>query len=314
MSILGGMDMDCSDLDDAINGLCRQIPGDPGERADWKSIWAEIRAISAGFSSVRFPDHKDRDKAWDRFQSAVERVKRAQEAHNREREKRKSFFENSDYHLGQIRKLADRAERESGLGNLVLFLATGGLSAVIEQGLDALFQELDAEKEKLQHRSQKLKAAREYFAEYKDRMLGKHKHAAFEHIQSIQDRLNDDWAAWKQGKDDAHAERRRQYEERQARREERARKRAEWLEGQRQYIEMMEEKLDRWQATLEKHESNLDTLRDKLMEARSDSFRERVEGWVAECEANIDRYESMIRNGREKRDGAIERLRDAERS
>ena len=50
-----------------------------GSRADWRSVWDQIKAVGVGFKGARYPTREEHQRAWDRFQSLIVRVKDAQE-------------------------------------------------------------------------------------------------------------------------------------------------------------------------------------------------------------------------------------------
>jgi hypothetical protein len=109
------------------------------------------------------------------------------------------------------------------LGDVILAIATGGLSAVIEAGFDALLGPFDEQKYELQRYSQAMKEGWAYLSEHKGEMLGKHKQQAFAVLNSAKESLDSAWERWKEGKQQAldqyHAEKRAAWEERQAKRE-----------------------------------------------------------------------------------------------
>ncbi len=282
------------------------------ERPDWKALWATINHIGGSFKVTNFASKNNRNVAWARFEEIVMRIKTAQARYFEVRRERNDFFSASEVHLREIRALADRADREGPLDDLIFTIATAGMNRVLEAGANMIFgitEQLDAERDQLLLRSERLNEAHNYLSNQKTRMVGRHKQEAFEYIQGIQDRLGQDWDVWKVAKGKAKEESQRAYEARQARREEFERRRIEWREKQEEYIERQNDRIERLSDILCRKRENLDNLHDKYSDARNPDYRERIEGRIAECINDISDLEAKIEDAAQRRDSALENLR-----
>lgn len=290
------------------------------EQLDFGACWAAIKHISNTFRTTRFPTRDDRATAWAKFQAIVAEVKAAQadyhetrrlrhEEREAEREQRRAFAAGSEEHLGEIVRLANRADRAGEFEDLLTALVTFGASYAIEKGLEIIFGELNSERDALRHRSDCIKEANSYFKTHKGSMVGRHKQEAFIHVQAIQERLNEDWDAWKTANTVAREQRQREYEERQERRAERERKQAEWREGQLEFIERQEGHIERWGNQLDRQRDNLTNLHERLSNTRNPDKRDQIEEWIEECEETIETLEEKVASAVEKRDAALEKLK-----
>jgi len=279
------------------------------------------QAYSNTFRTTCFTTRDDRAAAWAKFQAVVAQVKEAQALHHElrrqrdeereeERERRRAFAAGSEEHLGEIIRLANRADREGVFEELITALVTFGASYAVKAGLEIIFGELNSERDALRHRSDCLKEANSYFKTHKGSMVGRHKQEAFVHVQAIQERLSEDWDAWKTANNVAREQRQREYEERQERRAERERKQAEWRERQVEFIERQNNNIERWSGTLDRQRDNLTNLHDRLSNTRNPDKRDQIEEWIEECEEAIETLEEKIASATEKRDAALEKLQD----
>jgi hypothetical protein len=268
------------ELDDLIESLAGIANLHHDGNTDWRPAWDIIKAIGAGFKGTRYPTRDAHQAAWDKTQALIEQIKKMQDA---DFAKRREFNEQSGEHRDTIMRMADNAKSDNGLGDVMLFLVTGGLSHIGKQMLDAVFGETDEVKEELDRRSSYLKDAGSYFSEHKGEMKRADKDAAFEHIGRIRDALNLDWEEWKQAKSNAY----------EARQEERTSKRERWESSQREFIEMLESKNERLEEVLGHKREHLDKLQEMKSTARGD-FEDRVDGWIDQDESAISDIEAKI--------------------
>lgn len=311
--------MEPRELEAQINRIEVAVIDSGGSHVDWKAIWKQIGETGKAFKETLYPSRDDKNAAWDRYQLAVVAVRERQTAHFEEKSARRDFFKRSESHMYKIMSLADGAKPPSGLEDVILMLATGGLYGIAKVALDAMFGESDVEKRRLQQRSAALKEANAYFSENKAEMVGQHKQQAFRYIQPIRERLQSDWEAWQQHRDEIYAERKRQHEERHAAWEERQEKRRawearreEWRAKQEGFIEAQGERIDRLENALDRKRDHLRDLEDKRAGAWNDDFRDRVDGWIDECESAIRDIEEKLDIARAKRDDAQRRLNESD--
>ncbi len=286
---------DGSEIEALLNSLETLADEAEGKRKKWRDVWSEIKSIGQAFKESRFPTVQDRQAAWNRFQSIIARVKACQERARKEFEER---FRKSERHLEQIRSYVWKATPSSESADALLAIFTGGLSVLIKVGIEAILGPFDERKLELQRCSEVLKEGWAYLSANKGEMLGKHKKEAFEALSNASDSLRRAWDTWKTGRQRAiehyRAEKRAAWEARQAKRE-------AWEARMRENISRLEDRLDRLESALGRRQSNLSRLEDMKSSAWSDSYRERVDGWIsdereriAEIERKIDQVKGWI--------------------
>ena len=250
-----------------IDALGREVEGSP-DRAGWKEVWTEIRAISQAFKATRFPTKDQREAAWAKFQGVVDRVKSMQETQQEERKKRAvtSQLHTEDI-LWHVRSAHPSDELFSALID-----APG---ALLDQVLPG--PQIDSRKDELKACSAELQKARAAFSEKKDEMIGRDKHRVFEEIQEAQKELDAAWQSWSELNQAVYEARRNA-----------------WRERVQQRINNLEERLSGYYDKLSKAEAHLSKLEQDRDDARSDGFRERVEGWIEEEQARIDGLRNKI--------------------
>lgn len=277
-----------SEIERLLDTLDSLIEEAEGRGKNWRDVWVEIKNIGRAFKDSRFPTAQDRQLAWNRFQSLVARVKARQEQAKREVEGR---IQESERHLDRILSYASSATPSSELADVLLAVVTGGLSVVVQAGLEAILGPLDERKLELQKCSQALKQGWAYLSQNKGDMLGKHKKEAFEALSKASDSLGAAWDTWKTGRQRAVEHDRSQ---KQAAREARQAKREAWETRMRENISKLEDRLSRLESALERRRSNLSRLEDMRSSARSDAYRERVENWISEERQKIDQIRDKI--------------------
>ena len=274
--------MDSKDLDELIDDLADHIRDADRGKAKWRDAWPQIKAISTGFKGVRYESRDDHQRAWERFQGLVNDVKRGQD------EARRAFDEraaNSRSHKNRILAYADAA-RPSQLATTVFEIATGGF--IVRPILDAVLGgQSDPWLETLQQCSRSLKAGWQYLSENKCEIFRSDADEAVQALKESQAILHEEWAKYK-------GQRQAEYEARVARRREREHKHTEFVERVRARIDNHESRIDRLKDVLSHKRSHLDGLYDKRAGARSDSFRDRVDGWIREEEQAISDIEHKI--------------------
>lgn len=264
-----------------------------GERVNWREVWDDIKAIGEAFKSVRFPDSQQHQEAWGRFQAAVAAVKSEQ---TRQRERRERLAESSSNHLRHIQRLIDAAAPDDGMGDLIITAFTGGTNLIVKAAMDAVFGKEDDVFTELHRRSALVREAGQYLSANKAEMLGADKKVAFDNITRGRERLDADWASWKEAIRAAKETRHREYLERQARREERDAKQREWRERQISFIARMDHALERLGTARERRRTHIVELYAKRATAWSEGYRERVDEWISEEERNISDIEDKMRD------------------
>jgi len=257
-----------------------------GKRTKWRDVWSEIKNIGQVFKESRFPTAQDRQAAWHRFQSIVERIKISQEQARHEFDEK---VRESERHLEQIRSYVWKATPSSEYAETILSLVTGAF--LIKLTLDAFLGPFDERKFELQRCSEALKEGWSYLSEHKGEMLGKDKKEAFDALSSASDSLGKEWDIWKEGRAQAveHYKNQKQeaWEARQGKRE-------AWEARMRENISKLEGRLDQLESALEHRQNNLSKLKDMRDSARSEFYREQVDAWVEDEHDRIDEIEKKI--------------------
>jgi chromosome segregation ATPase len=272
---------ECKKVLEEIDELESMIPDGmfSSEKSDWKSIWGQIRVVGASFKGVKFPTHDEHQEAWEHFQRIVAHVKESQaEEHQQWEEKKRESNEYKDEIIYQ----AELAKPSGPMGDLVLSIATGGLSTA----LSAIMGPFDERKDELISCSEHLKQGWALLNEHKENMLGRDKNEAYHALYQAKEQLDQAWADYKRERqhafDDYQAERQRKHDERVAR-----------IEANIDNLE------DRRQSLLEKiahREDILDNLQEKLNNAWSDDYRGNISGWIDEEEGKLDDLRSKLEN------------------
>lgn len=279
---------DASGIAALLDSLAKLVEEAEGRRAKWRDVWGEVKSVGDAFKESRFPTTRDRQAAWQRFQSIIAHVKECQE-------KAKEYFDErvriSEYHLDQILSLAERATPSSESTDVVLTIFTGGLNVLIREGIKAILGPFDERKLELQRCNEVMKEGWAYLSKNKTQMLGRHKQEAFDALKKAQDRLTEAWDTWKEGRREAIE---RFNAEKQATWEERRSKREVWETKTRENIFKLEGRLDQLEEILDRRQSNLSRLEDMRDSAWSDSYRDRVSDWISEEHERISGIESKI--------------------
>lgn len=264
-----------------IDELKSMIPGDflSFEKPDWKSIWCQIRIVGASFKEVKFPTRDEHQKAWDRFQSIVSSVKEAQAEEYKQWEEKKS---KSSGYKDEIIYQAELAKPSGPMGDLVLSIATGGLSTA----LSALMGPFDERKDELVSCSDHLKQGWALLNEYKENMLGQDKKEAYNALYQAKEQLDQAWADYKK-------ERQQAFDDYQ---NERQRKHDEWVTRIEANIDKLDDRRENLLEKIAHREEILDNLQNKLDEAWSDDYRDNISGWIDEEEEKLDDLRSKLDN------------------
>ncbi|MDP2705508.1 MAG: hypothetical protein Q8O71_03925 [bacterium] len=277
--------MDSRELDGLIDELETTVEDAAPLRTKWKPVWEQIRAIAAGFKGSRYPSREEREAAWTRFQSLIDRVKEIQSQENQLRESMRGISERyRDEIIARAHSAIPPSGFEEGLAGA--FLAPINMfSAAFSRLLPG--SPVDEHREMLNACSEVLREGWGLLSRYKSEMLGHHKQEAFEALSKAKEILDNQWARWKETQQEA-------YEARCQIREEREAKRAAWKERAENNIGNLRQRLERLLEILANRETHLEELREKRDTAWNDEFRERVEGWIDEEEENIQGIREKI--------------------
>jgi len=191
---------------------------------------------------------------WEARQRDREKKEQEWEVRKREREKKEREWEvrvnRSKSYLDTITSMARSAEplsdSDSGLADIVLTIATGGLDA-LAQGWTSQKESLNQRASYLRSCSVKMREAWSYFKSNKGYMIGEDNAQAYTSLSSAQENLNSAWAHIEGKKQRAWESYQHAKDEKE---KERASKRAAWEERQRVKVEkqrIWEEKKKAWE-------------------------------------------------------------------
>jgi hypothetical protein len=235
--------MECSELERRIELLSSTVSAAISSgRGDWKAIWGDIKLIGQGFKGSYFPDLERREVAWTTFQNAVQAVKDQREE---SQARHKRVAERSGRHLRHILQFVEAAGPDSDWADLAMALSTGGMSLLVQAGMDAVFGPTDEARLSLDRRNRCHKDAGTYLKENKEEMTGADKAEAFAAITEQRANVQSDWAAYKEAQS-------RAYQGRQERRQEKAEKQERWRKGQHEFLNKLTDALDRKSGQLER--------------------------------------------------------------
>ena len=178
-------------------------------------------------------------------------------------------------------------------------------AAAITQGASLILEAFRDEEAELKWRSEKLREAWKFFTSEKSSLLRQHKEEAYDALKKAQDRLDGTWTEHKGAKKktmdnyyEAKRERHESWRKKVEQNLENNRQRREKFEGvlkhKRQNLENSQQRCERLEGVLEHKRQHLDKLNEDLNDARSNSYRERVEGWIEEELNSIQEIEGKL--------------------
>lgn len=258
--------MQAVDLDNKIDLLASQFDYSYSNKCNYKELWSTIKEISSDFKNTSYPSSDKRNESWMKFQAIIQRVKDRQA---NEYEKRNNLIAESSSHLYKLESLADSAGPISGLYDVALFVATGGLSLITKMALEALLGKSDEEHERLRERSEIMKTAWNYLSDHKTKMTGRDKAKAYELLQKTGSQLDSDWQRWK-------------------------------VQRNKIFITRLEKAECKLEEALSHRQEHLDELISKYENARPGNYRDRVEDWIDKERDNIANIEAKLDNVRVK--------------
>lgn len=158
-------------------------------------------------------------------------------------------------------------------------------------------------KEGMKWKGQKLREAGQLLSKHKHEMTKEHKAEIHERIVKIRENHDVFWEQYweyQKEKQQIYEQKKQAWEEGQVRRQQAKERIAANIEKNRESLRKAEDALERQKQHRRKLEAD-------IASAYSDSFRERAEGWLDECnnkisdiEDSIERLESWIQEGKDK--------------
>ena len=242
-------------------------------------VFELINEIQEDFKGVRYPTKAERDEAWQTFFNLRDDAYRL---------KREQYEDRSKQHYREIEPYLRDAywnKLEDEIGDVL----TLNLMQTTKEGM--------------KWKGQQLREAGNLLSKHKHEMTKEHKAEIHERIVSIRAQHDLFWGRYRE----YQKEKQQIYEQ----------KKQAWEEGQvrRQHakeriaanIDENKERLRKAEDALERQKQHRSKLESDIASAYSDTFRERAEGWLEECndkiadiEESIQRLESWIQEGRDK--------------
>jgi arginine utilization protein RocB len=244
---------------------------------DWKAIWEHIRKTGADFKGVRFPSPEQHHKAWNQFQELVAKVKEKQNEDKKVWEEKK--YKSNEFKK-EIIRLAESAKPSGPGGDVLLAIITGGVSAA----LSAFMGPYDERKNELKSCGEQLKKGYSLLNKHKDEMTARDKKEAYAALTDAQSNLNAAWEEHNKNRQEAFETYKSQQQQ----------KHNDWVQRVEANISKLESRRNRLTDIISHKENHLDELNDKLRNAWSDDFRERVSGWIQEEEASISELNRQL--------------------
>ncbi len=296
-----------------------------------KDDFTELRKLSLEIfefiKQPRFPSKERRDAVWKKYNNARDKLKELEdEYYSNIREKINKRNSHSEELTEKIIRTIDACHPDSSLEDLfdligILVLYLSGIGFVL--GAIGLLLGLKEEKPKnpLKIKSDALRDVKKFITENKNEITREDKQKIYRRLDDVQEDLNKAWDVYKAELDERKKERERKQVEWEKRQKEFEQKKINWEKKQREFLEKLENILEKQNEFLSKIEKRLDSqkeyltklneqledLEDKYSEARSDSFRDKVSGWIDETKSKIDRVENDI-------DSIEEKIRDVKKS
>ena len=181
---------------------------------------------------------------------------------------------------------------------MFLAISTGGLSIAISALANSIFGPIDERKGELISCSKSLKEGWAYLTKNKGQMIRGDKDEAFQALTRASESLSVEWEDWKKARDIAvekyRAEQQAAWEQRQKERNERLAQKEAWEERMRENRSKLEDRLEHLGGVLEHKKRHLWELEMKRDSAWSDSYRDRVEGWIDEENDRIEDIKNTL--------------------
>ena len=243
----------------------------------WNETIELMKEIQEDFKKARYPTKAERDEAWQTFFNLREDAYRI---------KREQFEYQSQQHYNEIDGYL-RDAYHSEFGDEIANIVSGGLMGRTTA-------------DGMKWKGQQLREAGRLLTKYKQEMTKEHKSDIHERIVSIRESHDIFWEQYRE----YQKEKQQIYEQKK---EEGKARRDQAKERIRANIEKNKESLRKAEDALARQKQHRSKLEDDISSAYSDSFRDRAEGWLDECndkisdiENSIERLESWIQEDKDK--------------
>ena len=250
----------------------------------WKKVWNYIKQIGQDFKVVRYPTKQEKDKAWQNFQSQVEKIKEAQqEDHKKNQEQFKHRKAKSERLKSNIIDLANKAcppDHYYDTGSRVF-------SALFDMAtFNLLKEQLDQKKFTLKDCSSQMQEVWGLFKSEKQQILREDKDMVFKRLSEVQKALDKSWEVVKAEGQEMYEQQKRVHAE----------KEMQWKTRMREKIGRMKDKKRRLEEVLSHKRNQQSDLKYKRDSAWSNDFRNKVSDWISQNEDEIDSIKDKIRD------------------
>lgn len=297
-------------LDNSING---GFFGKDLGKEDFAELRQKMNEAFEIIKQHRWPSKEVKNTAWEKFNSLREQLKEKENNfYGNIREKITKRIDHSSELTDKILNTIDACDPDSPLEGLLDLLGKLALYAI---GIGFLFDffdwltgsKNDKPENPLRIKSQSLKDIRKFINDNKDDITREDKQKIFSRLDTVQSDLNRAWDDYKEQKESKKHEWERKQREFLAKLESRLANQIAFknkLEGieekQQNFLDKLEKRLTNQQDYLKKQEDRLEDLEDKYNDAYSDSFRDKVSGWIEEAKEKISEIENDIEQLEEK--------------
>lgn len=320
------------EADRLIDKLKESIAGGLFSKQLEKADFAELRNLSSEIfefiKQPRFPSKERRIAVWDKFNNLRDKLRKEEdEYYSKIREKITKRIDHSQELADKIIRTIDACHPDSLLdelfellGKLVLYLT--GIGFLIDAVEWLLGEKDEKPKNPLKVKSDALRDVRKFINDNKDDITREDKQKIYARLDIVQADINKAWDDYKAELGEQKKIREKKQIEWEKRQKEFEQKKINWEKNQREFLEKLEDRLEKQIAFkkklndildkqneflskienrldnqkdyLTKLNGQLDDLEDKYSDARSDSFRDKVSGWIDETKTKIDKVENDI--------------------
>lgn len=297
-------------LDNSING---GFFGNNLGKEDFAELRQKMNETLEIIKQHRWPSKEIKNTAWEKFNSLrVQLKEKENKFYSNIREKITKRIDHSGELTTKILNTIEACDPDSPIEGLLDLL---GKLALYATGIGFLFDFLDwltgSKNDKpenpLRIKSQSLKDIRKFINDNKDNITREDKLKIFSRLDAVQSDLNRAWNDYKEQKESKKHDWERKQREFLSKLESRLSNQISFknkLEGvqekQQNYLDKLEKQLTNQQDYLKKQEDRLEDLEDKYNDAYSDSFRDKVSGWIDEAKEKISEIENNIEQLQEK--------------
>lgn len=305
-------------INDIENSLSEGLFSKSLDKDDFASIKQKLFDTFEIIKQHRWPSKDIKTAAWDKYNLLRDKLREKENKFYSEiREKKTKRIDHSGELTNKILNTIDACDPNTSLDALFDLL---GKLALYATGIGFIFDFIDlltGSKDNkpanpLKVKSQSLKDIRKFINDNKDDITREDKQKIFSRLDIVQSDLNRAWDDYKEQRETKKHEWERKQRDFVGKLESRLSNQISFksklenvLNKQQAFVTKLESRLENQQDFLRKIKGQLDDLEDKYNDAHSDSFRDRVSGWIDEKKSKISEVEDDI-------DQLKDKIRDVE--